>query len=89
MRFWVHELALDRPGSLGRNAAGAAYPTESVVTQASDIALAVTALILLSRLMLMSALAIRLDGRGPSWFDSNEPAWTAERFSCTNLEPGQ
>ena len=39
--------------------------TESVVKRASDIALAVTALVLLSPLMLMTALAIRLDGVGP------------------------
>src|SRR5271169_7083712 len=39
--------------------------TESVVKRASDIALAVTALVLLSPLMLMAALAIRLDGGGP------------------------
>src|ERR1700722_17538876 len=38
---------------------------ESVVMRASDIALAVTALVLLSPLMLMTALAIRLDGAGP------------------------
>ena len=38
---------------------------ESVVKRASDIALAVTALVLLSPLMLMTALAIRLDGGGP------------------------
>ena len=34
--------------------------TESVVKRVSDIALAVTALVLLSPLMLMTALAIRL-----------------------------
>jgi lipopolysaccharide/colanic/teichoic acid biosynthesis glycosyltransferase len=39
--------------------------TESVVKRASDIALAGTALVLLSPLMLMTALAIRLDGIGP------------------------
>src|SRR5271155_1659704 len=39
--------------------------TESVVKRASDIALAVIALVLLSPLMLMAALAIRLDGGGP------------------------
>ena len=39
--------------------------TESVVKRASDIALAVTALVLLSPLMLMTVLAIRLDGAGP------------------------
>jgi putative colanic acid biosysnthesis UDP-glucose lipid carrier transferase len=39
--------------------------TESVVKRASDIALAVTALVLLSPLMLMAALAIRLDSGGP------------------------
>jgi undecaprenyl-phosphate galactose phosphotransferase/putative colanic acid biosynthesis UDP-glucose lipid carrier transferase len=39
--------------------------TESVVKRVSDIALAVTALVLLSPLMLMTALAIRLDGAGP------------------------
>ena len=39
--------------------------TESVVKRASDIALAVTALVLLSPLMLMAALAIRLDRGGP------------------------
>src|SRR5271156_1662509 len=39
--------------------------TKSVVKRASDIALAVTALVLLSPLMLMTALAIRLDGVGP------------------------
>jgi len=39
--------------------------TESVVKRASDIALAGTALVLLSPLMLMTALAIRLDGVGP------------------------
>ena len=39
--------------------------TECVVKRASDIALAVTALVLLSPLMLMAALAIRLDGGGP------------------------
>src|SRR5271169_6778867 len=39
--------------------------TESVVKRASDIALAVTVLVLLSPLMLMTALAIGLDGGGP------------------------
>ena len=39
--------------------------TESVVKRASDIALAGSALVLLSPLMLMTALAIRLDGVGP------------------------
>jgi lipopolysaccharide/colanic/teichoic acid biosynthesis glycosyltransferase len=39
--------------------------TERVVKRVSDIALAVTALVLLSPLMLMTALAIRLDGGGP------------------------
>ena len=39
--------------------------TERVVKRASDIALAGTALVLLSPLMLMTALAIRLDGVGP------------------------
>ena len=39
--------------------------TESVVKRASDIALAGTALVLLSPLMLMTALAIRLHGVGP------------------------
>jgi len=39
--------------------------TESVMKRASDIALAGTALVLLSPLMLMTALAIRLDGVGP------------------------
>src|SRR5271155_4761661 len=38
---------------------------ESVVKRASDIALAGTALVLLSPLMLVTALAIRLDGVGP------------------------
>jgi putative colanic acid biosynthesis UDP-glucose lipid carrier transferase len=39
--------------------------TESVMKRASDIVLAGTALVLLSPLMLMTALAIRLDGAGP------------------------
>ena len=39
--------------------------TERVVKRASDIALAGTALVLLSPLMLITALAVRLDGVGP------------------------
>ena len=39
--------------------------TESVVKRASDIALVVSALVLLSPLMLVTALAVRLDGVGP------------------------
>ena len=59
MRFWAQELALDRPVlSVGMQRAPLSR-TERVVKRASD-ALAITALVLLSPLMSMTALAIRL-----------------------------
>jgi lipopolysaccharide/colanic/teichoic acid biosynthesis glycosyltransferase len=61
MRFWAQELALDRPVlSVGMQRAPLTR-TERVVKRASDIGLAVTALVPLSPLMSMTALAIILD----------------------------
>jgi hypothetical protein len=60
MRFWVHELAPDRPGSLGRNAAGAAYPNRKRCEASERHCAGRYCARPAVALMLMAALAIRL-----------------------------